>query len=58
MSPVRWLWSLAAAEASGDVTKAFECTIKIGAVQTMFAAWEAWRRENSVYPDLFEEEIK
>lgn len=25
------------------------------AVENMFAAWEAWRRENGVYPDMFEE---
>ena len=44
---------LAAAETSGDTGKAFEFKIKIGAVERMFAAWEAWRRENDVYPNMF-----
>lgn len=46
---------LAAAEESGDTKKAFEFKIKVGAVESMFAAWEAWRRENRVYPNMFEE---
>ncbi len=46
---------LAAAEESGDAKKAFEFKIKVGAVENMFAAWEAWRRENGVYPNMFEE---
>jgi len=55
----QWLGSqlkeLAAAEASGDVKSAFELKIKIGAVKSMFGAWEAWRAENGIYPRLFEE---
>lgn len=54
-----WLSSqyaeLSAAEASGDTTKAFEFKIKIGAALHMFAAWENWRQENNIYPNLFEE---
>lgn len=46
---------LAAAKASGDIKKAFEFKIKVGAVENMFAVWEAWRRENGVYPNMFEE---
>lgn len=46
---------LAAAEASGDINKVLEFKIKIGSVENMFAAWERWRRENNVYPDMFEE---
>lgn len=46
---------LAAAEASGDLKKAFEFRIKIGSAENMFASWESWRRENNVYPDMFEE---
>ena len=46
---------LAAAEASGDTGKTFEFKIKIGAVENMFTVWEAWRRENGVYPRMFEE---
>ncbi len=46
---------LAAAEASGDTGKIFEFKIKIGAVESLFAIWEAWRRKNGVYPYMFEE---
>ncbi|MBO5305469.1 MAG: hypothetical protein J6B12_01775 [Clostridia bacterium] len=58
---IRYYWlgaqkiELAAAEESGDAKKAFEFKIKVGAVENMFAAWEAWRRENGVYPNMFEE---
>ena len=48
---------LAAAKASGDVKKEFELKIKIGAAETMFAAWEAWRKENFIYPAMFEEAL-
>ena len=46
---------LAAAEKMGDTDKIFELKIKIGAVKNMFTAWEKWRRENNVYPGMFEE---
>ena len=46
---------LEAAKAADDVPAVFELTVKIGAVRAMFAAWEAWRKENKIYPDLFEE---
>ena len=49
---------LAAAEASGDTKKVFEFKIKVGAAQTMFAVWEAWRKENDIYPNMFEENQK
>ena len=45
---------LAAAKASGDTKNAFEITIMIAAVKNMFAAWEAWRIENNVFPHMFE----
>lgn len=48
--------ALAAASAAGDTQQIFELNIKIGAVRAMFAAWEAWRRENGIYPNMFEEE--
>ena len=44
------------AEAAGDTRQVFELNIKLGAVRAMFAAWEAWRRENGIYPNLFEKE--
>lgn len=50
-----YLTELAQAEAAGDVKNTFELRIKIGAVRHMFAAWEAWRVENGVYPRLLEE---
>ena len=46
---------LRAAEESGDVKRAFEFKIKVEAVETMFAAWEAWRVEHGIYPNLMEE---
>ena len=47
---------LAAAEASSDTQSVFELTIQLGAVKNMFAAWEAWRIENNVFPYMFEGE--
>ncbi len=49
------LTDLADAETVGDAKSVFELKIKIGAVQNMFAAWEAWRCENGVYPHPVEE---
>lgn len=49
------LAELSAAEASGDTNKTFEFKIKISAVNRMFEIWEAWRKENNVYPNMFEE---
>ena len=46
---------LSAAEATQDTDKIFEFRIKIGAVEQMFATWEAWREANGVYPRMFEE---
>lgn len=46
----------AMAESAGDTAQIFELRIKIGAVKAMFAAWETWRRENNIYPNMFEEE--
>ena len=47
---------LAAATASSDAKSVFELTIQLGAVKNMFAAWEAWRIENNVFPYMFEGE--
>jgi len=49
---------LSNAETANDLKNVFELKIKIGAVKNMFAIWEAWRRENNVYPNMFEEETK
>lgn len=45
---------LSAATASGDKKSIFELTIQLGAVKNMFAAWEAWRVENNIFPHMFE----
>ncbi len=44
----------AAATASSDTKSIFELTIQLGAVKNMFAAWEAWRVENNIFPHMFE----
>ena len=44
-----------AAVSANDHRQVFELTVKIGAVKAMFAAWESWRRENEIYPNMFEE---
>lgn len=45
---------LAVATASGDTKSIFELKIQLGAVKNMFAAWEQWRVENSIFPHMFE----
>ena len=45
---------LAAAKDAGDAAGIFELTVKIGAAEAMFAAWETWRRENNIYPNIIE----
>lgn len=44
---------LALAEKSGSQEKAFEIKIKIGALNRIFTAWEEWRRENNIFPNMF-----
>ena len=46
---------LMCAKEANHTQSIFELNIKIGAVKGMFAAWEAWRIENNVYPHIFEE---
>ena len=46
---------LAKAEEAGDAKGQFEMTVKLGAMKSMFAAYEAWRVENGIYPNMFEE---
>ena len=46
---------LAAAKEAGDTAGIFEQTVKIGAAEAMFDAWENWRRENKIYPHIIEE---
>lgn len=47
--------AFSSAQATGDHQNIFELKIKIGAVENMFAAWENWRAENNIYPNMFEE---
>lgn len=46
------------AKATGDAKNIFEFGIKVGAVERVFAAWEAWRVEHDVYPGMFEEGLR
>lgn len=45
---------LAQAESAGDMDKMFEFKIKIGAIFNMFSMWETWRKDNGIYPCVFE----
>ncbi len=45
-----------AAVSANDTCRVFELTVKIGAVKAMLSAWEAWRCENGIYPNMFEED--
>ena len=45
---------LAAAKESNDTKNVFEISIMLSAVKNMFAAWEAWRVENNIFPHMFE----
>lgn len=47
-------FELAEATASGDTKNIFELTIQLGAVKSVFAAWEQWRVENNIFPHMFE----
>ncbi len=46
---------LEAATAAGDEESVFELRIKIGALESVFAAWEEWRKETGIYPGVFKE---
>ena len=46
--------ALTAATAADDTDGMLEMRIKIGTVESVFDAWEAWRRENNVFPDMLE----
>lgn len=43
---------------AGDEASAFELKIKIGVLESVFAAWEKWRKETGIYPNMFEEAEK
>ena len=48
--------ALKAARSANDIGQLFELNIKIGAVKNMFSAWEAWRLDNNIYPNIFKED--
>ncbi len=41
------------AKKAGSVDDAFELTIKINAINEVYKAWEAWRMQNNIYPNMF-----
>ena len=43
---------------ANDLESAFEHQIKIGACENVFKTWEAWRKENDIYADLFSEGLQ
>ena len=43
-----------AAKASGDMKNILELQIKIGGCENVFEAWEAWRKEHDIYPNLID----
>lgn len=51
-----YLTDLARAKETGDSTREFEFSIKVGATKKIFDAWEDWRRENGIFPGIFKEE--
>ncbi len=50
-----YLEQLGEAKAAGDAASVFELKIKTGALESVFAAWEAWRKKTGIYPDVFKE---
>ena len=46
---------LESATEAGDADGILEMRIKIGTLENVFGAWEAWRRDNNVFPGLLEE---
>ena len=43
-----------AAKIAGDMKNILEFQIKIGGCKNVFKAWEEWRKENSIYPNLID----
>ena len=41
-----------AAKTAGDMKNILEFQIKIGACENVFKAWEEWRKEHGIYPNL------
>ncbi len=43
------------AKQCGDAMQVFETGLKVAVVEEGFRIWEKWRKENNVYPDMFQE---
>ena len=43
-----------AAKTAGDTKNILELQIKIGACENVFKAWEEWRKEHGIYPNLID----
>ena len=43
-----------AAKTAGDTKNILEFQIKIGACENVFKAWEEWRKEHGIYPNLID----
>lgn len=50
-----YLSELDEATGANDTVKIFELQIKIGAMKSLFSAWEDWRTKNNLYPGMFED---
>ena len=53
---IGYVSELEQAKASDDSKRIFEFTIKTGALNVIFDAWEEWRISNNVYPHMFKED--
>jgi len=53
-----YIAELEEAKAAGDAENVFDLQIKKGALESVFAAWEEWRKETDIYPYMFKEEEK
>ncbi len=52
----RYVKEWEAAKQCGDARGSFETGLKVAVVKEGFRIWEQWRKENNVYPGLFQEE--
>lgn len=50
-----YLSELEDAKAADDAASIFELKIKTGALESVFEAWEAWRKKTGVYPNMFKD---
>lgn len=48
-----WAGEFEEAKSAADTAKIFELQIMLGATDRIYKAWEAWRIENNIYPNMF-----